>query len=372
MFARAAARSALFTGVDPRAGDDVVVGSAAGFDARDTAGRATGELIERMANIVAGRAAEAEGQPIATHRELRRAGRRAVDPGLLDPRAHAAANGDEARDAVHLWVPGRSLSTGDEVLVPAAAVYLRHRPPSRCRAGGAAGSTGVAAHPDEASAIGHAAWEVLERDLIRRSWYQVETAPPVAVELRLRADLTESLAALRVTATGFLLPAPAGVACVVVCVHGPEGTGQTFGARCGPAADVSVSADKAAYEALMVRWSLDTAIARRGWDRWAGATAPRTALEHALWAFHGQDSLGLWLADARAGPASPSARAVDAGSVLAAHTGGDAIAVPTMSAQAREAGLHVVRVVAPGAFALPSGPPGAGGPPRSRRPHPFG
>ncbi|MEV7778424.1 YcaO-like family protein [Kitasatospora sp. NPDC088351] len=372
VFARAAARSALFTGVRA-GGDEVVVGSAAGQDAQDTAVRARGELIERMGNIVAGREAEAGPGVRATYRRLHRAGRPAVDPALL---VHGARGADgDVRDAALLWAVGRSLTDGGDVLVPAGAVYLRHRPPPGCRAGISAGSTGVAAHPDEATARDHALWEILERDLIRRSWYGDDTEPPVVVPWRADPGLCESLGLLGLEATAFLLPAPAGAVCVVVCVHAPDGTGQAFGARCGPAGRYPALAGKAAYEALMVRWSMDTPVARETWARWAGATEPATALEHALWAYHRQDSLALWLAEARhdhAGPQAPVGYHAGPGPLLAAHTGADVIAVPTPSPQGTEAGLRVVRAVAPGALPLPGGPAGAAGPGRSGRPHPFG
>ena len=373
VFARAAARSALFAGIG--GGDGVVVGSAAGADARDTATRARGELIERMGNIVAGRRAEADRVVVSAYRGL---GRAALDPALLA--RHIPA--EEARDAVRLWVVGRSLCTGREVLVPAGAVYLRHRPPVGCAAAGAtAGSTGVAAHLDEARAAAHAVWEILERDLVRRSWYAETAAPAREVAPPPAAGLRESLARLGLETTVLLLPAPAGAACVVVAVHGPDRTGQAFGARCGPAGDVPVLAEKATYEALMVRWSVDLPVARQTWARWGGAGPPRTALEHALWAYHRQDGLGLWLTEP-CGPSGPSGPATvlpapprpatDPSSVLAAHTGHDVIAVPTPSPQAAESGLHVVRVVAPGAHALPNRAPEPTGSTRSGQPHPFG
>lgn len=356
VFARAAARSALFQGT---AGDGVVVGSAAGADAQDTATRARGELIERMGNIVAGRRAEADRVVVATYRALHRAGRVALDPAAL---VHDASTADDARDAVGLWVEGHSLPTGRDVLVPADAVYLRHRPPPGCGpVGVAAGSTGVAAHPDEASAAEHAVWEILERDLIRRSWYGDAVSPAIEAP----PALGEPLARLGLESTALLLPAPAGAACVVVAVHAPDRTGQTFGARCGPAGHLPALTEKATYEALMVRWTVHLPVARRTWARWAGATPPRTALEHALWAYHRQDSLGIWPTDPRPPPVSSAPPAADPATLLAAHTGEDVIAVPTPSPQAKESGLHVVRVIAPGTRALPSRSTGP-------RPHPFG
>ncbi|MEE1821317.1 YcaO-like family protein [Streptomyces sp. BE20] len=383
VFARAAARSALFTGPDRtvpdgtgtgpgpgRDGDDVVIGSAAGAHPQDSARRARSELVERMANIVAGRTAETARTVVATHGELRRAGRPAVDPALL---VGASGVSDDLRDAPGLWAVGRWQSTGREVLVPAAAVYLRHRPPPGCRAALGAGSTGLAAHPDEASAEAHAQWEILERDLIRRSWYGDGSVSPTTVSWQPEPVMRSALALLGVEAVAFLLPAPAGAACVVVCVHRPDRTGQAFGARCGPAGQVPALAEKAAYEALMVRWSMGTEVARRTWAQWAGRTSPGTALQHALWTYHRQDSLGLWLTDpGPAAPRPPVTATTGPAALLSAHTGEDLVVVPTPTPLAEEAGLHVVRVVAPGARPLPARPPVTTGRGRADHPHPFG
>ncbi|NJP65760.1 YcaO-like family protein [Streptomyces spiramenti] len=397
VFARVAARSALFTagtttstradtgtgtgagtgtagagGPGRSDGSDVVTGSAAGHDPDDVSPRATGELVERIGNITAGRAAEAELRVTASYHELRLAGRPALDPAPLVGRPGTAV---DARETPRLWVTGRSLSTGRELLVPAGAVYLRHRPPAEPDIG--TGSTGLAAHPDPIAATHHAVWEILERDLIRRSWYGEAGAPTVAPHLRLRPTLRASLAALGLTATLLLVPAPAGVGCVAACLHDANGEGQTFGAACGPEGHgptAERAAEKAVYEALMVRWSMGTRVARRTWQSWAGTTPPRTALHHALWTFHRQDSLRLWLADA---PAASSGtrrqRALPApAAVLADHTGQEVVAVPTPSRQSLETGLQVMRVVAPGALPLPAGPRGPGGALRTHRPHPFG
>ncbi len=57
VFARAAARSDGFGPTDASGGAPVVVGSAAGADEGDVALRARSELVERVSNILAGRAA---------------------------------------------------------------------------------------------------------------------------------------------------------------------------------------------------------------------------------------------------------------------------------------------------------------------------
>ncbi|WP_330333760.1 YcaO-like family protein [Streptomyces sp. NBC_00536] len=379
LFARVAARSAAFEPTSAAGGSPVLVGSAAGHDRARVALGARGELLERLGNVMAGREAEAVPELVGTFTELKRGGIPAVEP--------RPQPGEQPRaDTRRLWVRGRTAG-GAEVFVPAGSAFLHHRPPAGCDAAQSSGSTGIAAHPDAAAAIRHAAWEVLERDLIRRSWYGLADRPPGPVAAALPPPLAGFVRERGLTATVFALPAPARAACVVVCLHRPNGTGQAFGARCGPsdgAPALNSLVEKAAYEALMVRWSMGTEVARRAWQRWRGATPPASAVQHALWAYHRQDSLRLWGVRPGAGPgpgdAAGAAGATDPpGSpgppaapdapdpldVLSGHTGQDVVLVDTTSAPAREAGVRVVRVLAPGALPLPSGG-GAG------HPHPFG
>ena len=119
----------------------------------------------------------------------------------------------------------------------------------------------------------------------------------------------------------------------------------------------------------MVRWSMDAPVAQRAWEglrRRSRPVAPRTAVEHALWTFHEQDSLGLWLSKATA----PAIRDEppcdqDLAAVIADHSGDDVVAVDCATRDA-EAGAVVVRVVAPGAWRLPAAARDGD------LPHPFG
>lgn len=372
LMGRVAARSATFEGAVAVPGARVVVGSATGHDRDQVVRSARGELLERMGNIVAGREAEAATGTVATWSELRREGVAALEPRLRP---------DERR----LWVNGRTVR-GDGIRVPAGSVYLRHRPPPGCGAAPSAGSTGVAAHPDREAAVRHAAWEVLERDLVRRSWYGPASQSPYRLPGELGGPLGALMEAQELVVTALALPAPAGVACVVACLHRPDGTGQAFGARCGPPDTLPALVEKAAYEALMVRWSMGTEAARRSWAQWHGTTPPGTAVQHALWAYHRQDSLSLWGPTRMPGADPPGAEpsrsepsrtekpsrtgsvrtvSSDPLRILAGHTGQDVILVDTTSRPARDAGVHVVRVLAPGALPLPTGS-GTG------HPHPFG
>ncbi|MGA5135112.1 YcaO-like family protein [Streptomyces olivoreticuli] len=376
VFARVAARSPQFDGVCAAGDRPVVVGSAAGHRTEHVVASARGELLERVGNILAGRAAEANATVVAAHGELRRKGIPALDPAELAP----ADSPDTVRSARRLWVLGWWARTGDETFVPAGAVFLHHRPPVGCAPGPGAGSTGVASHPDPRSAAEHAAWETLERDLVRRSWYGISPAPTAlpATATGLPTPLAKLLDGIGATATALCLPSPGGSRCVVVCLHAPDRTRQAFGARCGPDdGDLAPLVEKAAYEALMVRWSVHTPVARGTWARWHGRGAPDSAVQHALWAYHRQDSLGLWTARAPAHGHRPAATAggepVRSGiAALSAHTGRDLILVDTTCGPARDVGATVVRVVAPGARALPTGPDGKRGLPVPPGPHPFG
>ncbi|WP_329179228.1 YcaO-like family protein [Streptomyces sp. NBC_01477] len=399
VFARVAARSPQFDPVSAAGGRPLIVGSAAGHSTAHVVASARGELLERVGNILAGRAAESRAAVVATHGELRRKGIPAVDPADLEP-AGAAGGPEESRTTRRLWVLGRSLHTGADIHVPAGAVFLHHRAPAGCDPGPRAGSTGIAAHPDPEAAAQHAAWEILERDLVRRSWYGLSAAPEVVAAPGLPDPLARLLAGIGATATALDLPAPAGSRCVAVCLHAPDRNRQSFGARCGPDdGEVAPLVEKAAYEALMVRWSMHTRVAVETWERWRGRNAPNSAVKHALWAYHRQDSLRLWTARApsggpdpaqvpgRPGGPGPDGRArtgdgprlvsdrVPARSgtaALAAHTGRDLVLVDTTYGPARTLGSAVVRVVAPGARALPTGPDDERGLPAAPGPHPFG
>ncbi|MGH8906739.1 MAG: hypothetical protein ACRD0K_09530, partial [Egibacteraceae bacterium] len=102
MFGRVAARSQAFASTCASGGAPVVIGSAAGPSAEDVIPRARGELLERVSNILAGRAAESGNARIATFDELRHAGVAAMDPLAwpeLGPPAGAGESGHHAADA---------------------------------------------------------------------------------------------------------------------------------------------------------------------------------------------------------------------------------------------------------------------------------
>jgi ribosomal protein S12 methylthiotransferase accessory factor len=398
VFGRVAARSPAFASTCASGEAPVVIGSAAGGSAEEVIPRARGELLERISNILAGRAAEKAAARraghagpgrtcVATFAQLRRTGVAAMDPAAW-PGLEAAA---DLRGARMLWVAGQSLLTEEEILVPASAVYLHHRPPPGCVQILQPGSTGVSAHESWQAATRHALLEVLERDLASRSWYRVGARPLHSGRPPLPSELNQVLERLGLVATVLVLPGPASLRCVVACLHTSQHREQSFGARCTVADDRSMlhGIKVAAYEALMVRWSMGTPVAQRAWKAMEPASLPRGPLEHALWTFHRQDSLGRWLAWAvRDGgePASLPIQSVsqaDAGTdwrrlarLLAEQVASDVVAVDTTTPQVCGDGVTVVRVVAPGARRLPADErnapsphdPGAG----DCLPHPFG
>ncbi|MFD0381977.1 hypothetical protein ACFQ2B_04785 [Streptomyces stramineus] len=147
VFARTAARSAEFgtAGVSGAHGaGDVIVGSGAGATVPTWPGGPGASCWSGWAT------SWPDGRPRAPPggRAPTRTGGGAACPPSTRPRSPAPpATVRGAACGCH-----RSLLTGDELLVPAGAVYLRHRPPAGRAAWIKAGSTGLGAHPDRREA----------------------------------------------------------------------------------------------------------------------------------------------------------------------------------------------------------------------------
>ncbi|HEU5027762.1 MAG TPA: YcaO-like family protein [Spirillospora sp.] len=386
-FGRIAARSAAFARAG-ETGGTLLVGAAAGTDDADVAARARAELLERAHNVLAGRRAETDGaaRRIATYEALQHAGAPAVDPCAWSELRTTL----ELRRRPLLWVDAVSLVDGRQVLVPASGVFLRHRPPPQGAAPMRPGSTGIAAHRTEGEASRHALLEVLERDLLWRAWYG--RGPRRTLAHPLPEPLSGVLGSLGTFCSLVFLPGPAETGCVVACLHDERGDRQTFGARAtatplkqgttspGRSASLEQSVASAVYEALMVRWSMDTADARAARRRMRERGGPPIGpVEHAVYAYRHQDALAhLRAADGGAvlphPTASPATGPRTLAEVVADHTDEDVLWRPTMAPELDTGDLAVGRVIAPGAHRLPSDehahPPPADA--RTRRPHPLG
>jgi len=364
VFGRTAARSHAFgaTGASGASGGKpTIVGSAAGSDEVDVAIRARNELVERVSNVLAGRAAERAADIVASFAQLRRDGTDALDPAAWGPA--------DLRQAPMLWVKGRSLIDERDVLVPAGAAFLRHRPPAGSPAL-RAGSAGVAAHATTALAVRHALREVLERDLVARSWFDAGPSWIITDEHPWPSPLTEAFKTLQLEASRLVIPGPRGFGCVVICLHAAGATQQSFGARCVSGAnDLMAGFERGAYEALMVRWSMGTPAARRAWEamrvRPEQPPLPTDALEHALWTFHEQDSLGRWQAASTVAGDIADDPERGLAAAVAEHTGADVVVVDSRATHDSD-DAAVVRVVAPGARRLPARAA------RGVAPHPLG
>jgi ribosomal protein S12 methylthiotransferase accessory factor len=353
LIGQVAARSPEFEPSAAGGGAPVLIGSAAGESRESVTVRARGELAERVSNVLAGRIAESHATITSSFTRLRRT--------ALDPAAWPGG-APEMRTVPMLWVRGESLVTGEEVLVPASAAFLHHRPPPGCVSAFRTGSTGVAAHTTAGAAGRHALLEVLERDLVYRAWYGdgPTCAPPLPTPRRL-------LDRLGLGASVLVLPGP-GVRCVVACLHSPDRRAQSFGLRCTldePAGAVL----PAVYEALMVRARMGTPVARAAWQRVRERSPrlPQDVAERAALTYYGADHLGYW--QGRAVPELPRPPAPGTGPahVLADRTGQDVVAVDTTIPQLDATGLRVVRIVAPGAHQLPGREPAG----LSHPPHPI-
>ncbi|MGN5382316.1 YcaO-like family protein [Streptomyces lasalocidi] len=373
---RTAARSRAFKQNEAAAGRPVIIGSALGTDRSDVVQRARGELLERVHSVLAGHRAQDE-TVITSYASLRRQGRPALDPWAWPE----LRRGADVREMALPWVAGESLTHGGQVLVPACAVHLAHRPPHGCPAPLRPGSTGLAAHRTAAQAREHAALEILERDLFWHAWYNdaPRVAPPGPAPLG--EELRRALDVLGLRERCLLLPGPASTICVVACLHADDGTQQSFGARAA-AGDPVPAVASAVREALMVRWSMGTASAGAAWARMREhrpRRQPRGPLEHALHTFHRQDSLAPLLHGSAGEPWPAQAPAAGTGAVphlLAERTGEDVVAVDTSAPGAGYGEPVVVRVVAPGARRLPVTEPAPAAPPggaaRRHLPHPLG
>ncbi|MGW0195117.1 YcaO-like family protein [Nonomuraea sp. NPDC003201] len=376
---RVAARSPAFKATSATGGLGVVVGSAAGCDPAEVRVRARAELIERVSNILAARRAERAAECLGSYSDLRRRGLPVVDPAMWS--ATVGTSPEELRAMPMMWVHGRRVNSGpDDVLVPASAVFLHHTPPEGCNLMVRATSTGLAAGRDQMHAFNHALTEIIERDLLFRSWYWGAPAPQPADAGAASARLLEILDDLGLKASVFHIAGEKGVTCVVAAVHTPDETQQAFGARCASTGspELVAATDTAICEALMVHWSMSTAVARRAWVEYQdmkahnpGAAWPRNPLEHAALAFH--SSTALRELRRRSKPGAESIRPSSTAPTCDDFGNAETIFCDTAVLLTGGEPLAVIRVLVPSAFDLtsahhaPDKPLGL-----EIQPHPFG
>ncbi|PRX97250.1 YcaO-like family protein [Allonocardiopsis opalescens] len=364
-------------------GRRVLVGAAAGENVVSVTLRARAGLLERVHAAVAGRRAAAGGPPgsvLGRFDRLRAAGRPALDP--LD--WPELAGHPEARSAETLWLPGESLTGLGPVLVPAWAVHLRTSPAPGEPPWPLPGISGLGAHTGQNAAARHAVLELLEHDLLARAWYGGAPRVLLTGPDPLPEPLRAGLAAAGLATTFLLLPGARRTACLLCCLHDPDGRWQTFGARAlgdpGAAPTAAEAARSAVYEALLVRWSLDSPAARAVADRLRAGRGSRLhgPLEHALHAFRARHALDHLARGAGSAPWPGPGGASAAGSArglaraLADRTGRDVVRVDTTAPGVGPTGTVVVRAVAPGARLPPAAEPLPAADPAAAPPHPFG
>ncbi|WP_158581715.1 YcaO-like family protein [Actinomadura spongiicola] len=232
---------------------DVVTGGAALADHEAARRAAIGEAVERYcANVVPA------DLPTRSFRALRREGADAVDPrefALYSPSQYAHRGFPFVAPTPDLeiaWTPGRALTGGGEILVPASLVYVNYfrgaraaEPPTNypVLAGTAAGTS-----PPEATVA--ALEEVLERDAVTLWW--LSGAPATAgtepaTPGPLATALTEAeRAGLRVSL--LRVPSTFDVNVAGVFVEDPARRLVGFGSACRPTWEAAVA--KAFTEAL--------------------------------------------------------------------------------------------------------------------------
>ncbi|WP_109507927.1 YcaO-like family protein [Nocardioides speluncae] len=366
----------------PWRADQLSTGTAFGSLQRATVS-AMGEGIERYCgNFVP------DGLVRASYAELVAAEYAAVEPAslCLFSAAQYALEGFPfvpfERGLPVRWAPGRDLATGAQALVPASIVYVNYFLGSRMTEPltNFVFYAGLAAGPDRRAAETAAMEELIERDGVELWWDSGE--PAVGVELP--DDLLQTMTACADPALEYVvlqIPGPWRVPVLGVAVRDPELDIVALGTAARP--DPANAVLKAAGEAISLR-SLSKGLLDRGAGLWqaaelglfdSGALKPWRADRHYLDSyaadFHDVTDLlcqsQIYL-DPRTRPwtehlfAPPSRVPLsDIAPVegepwtyyrdeLTRIGGRPPVSVDVTTADIAEAGLSVVRVVAPGVY----------------------
>ncbi|MFH0515607.1 YcaO-like family protein [Streptomyces sp. M41] len=351
---------------------DTVTGGAALGDHDRARDAAMGEAVERYCGN-----AVPPVLPIASHRQLARAGTPAVDPrefALYSPSQYAQRGFPFVAMTSELeiaWVPGTDLIDGEEVLVPASLAYVNYfrgphsaEPPTNypLLAGTAAGRS-----PEQARRA--ALEEVLERDAVTVWWLSGAPATALVPEPGgpVAAAVGEARAAgLQVTL--LLIPSTFDVTVVGVVIEDPARRLVGFGSACRSTAEDAAA--KALTEAVGMHETGLELLDHDG-DFWTGVRAGR--YDHRPYRAYRsdrayRDDFRADLRDIndvrlhvqfhldprtqgsrldrlrRPGPPRPTRPGVDTGTPSGLRT----VAVDLTTPEVRAAGLHVARVLAPG------------------------
>lgn len=332
-------------------------GGGSGTSVAEARAAAIGEAVERYSASFA----DPEAVVVATAREL---GPAAVDPArfALFTAAQYSSPGFPYvpfdRDTRLGWIEGRALPGGEPAWLPAQVVHLvtERDEPAICRAT----SSGLACHADADEATLRALLEVVERDAFMITWNARLSWPRLDW---LGDHALETFVAERVAPTGLRvcaidlssfweLPCVLGVARSVIAGDAPLGVGAAA------AVTVEAAVEKALDEALRVRtWA--HALRRQG------VPPPeqiRDFDDHVRFYAEPSNAARADFLDAsprtrptaavRPLPGRKPAANVEAVCERLARLSASAFAVDVTSPDVRDAGLAVVRVVAPELCAL--------------------
>jgi len=332
-------------------------GGGSGACTVDARAAAIGEAVERYSASFA----DPDGLVVATAREL---GPSAVDPGrfALFTAAQYATPGFPYvrfdRDTRLAWVAGRTLPEGEPAWLPAQIVHLvsDRREPPICRST----SNGLACHVDAAEATRRALLEVVERDAFmitwnaRLSWPRLIWKDNDAIEAFMRERVAPT--GLRVRAID--LSAFWDVPCVLGVARSDAPGAAPLGVGAAAAATVERAVEKAVDEAVRVRtWAQALRLhgvpppdeIRDFDDHVRFYAEPVNAVRAS---FLDASPCTRPAADVRPVPGKTATAQVEAICERLARRSASAYAVDVTSPDVREAGLAVVRVVAPELCAL--------------------
>ena len=175
----------------------IVPGGGKGVDAQAAFIGGLGEISERLLGVLHFAAIEPQ-LVLSSFNDMVRQGRQALGPDdvpLFSPEQYARPGFPYVPFTVDTplrWIDGVDLLSGDVVAVPAQMVllYYKHHPEEARIAYPTTG--GLAFHSDQALALLHGIFEVIERDAINTHWYG--QVPPRRVEVDLER-LGEEVAA---------------------------------------------------------------------------------------------------------------------------------------------------------------------------------